>query len=244
MVKRGRGDDSSRSLRLASTLASPSGDGAVPTNKKKKKREHGGEHGGNGSGVFPTVSTAALVGEASSPKEKKKRKKEKEKRRHQDDARVSAAPGDEAAPCHKEKKERNSEGYGAVAGAAQAASARSRNLNWTVDAPVTWLGEHPFVADPGDHAETPFRAYADVAPILAKLAATIGVANESLNIYDPYYCEGSVARHLAHLGFRSVYNRNEDFYQTIADKRVMPSTAVQVARVESSRHGGCAGPGA
>ena len=242
-MKRDRGDDSSRS-----TLASPSGDGpsgdkAVPTNKTKKKRELGGERGGDsGSGVFPTVSTAAPVGAASSPKEKKKKKKKK--RRHQDDARVSAAPGDEAAPCHKEKKERNAEGYGAVAGAAQAASARSRNLNWTVDAPVTWLGEHPFVADPGDHAETPFRAYADVAPILAKLAATIGVANESLKIYDPYYCEGSVARHLAHLGFSSVYNRNEDFYQAIADKRVMPSTAVLVARVESSRHCGCAGPGA
>ena len=37
---------------------------------------------------------------------------------------------------------------------------------------------------------------------------------------DPYFCEGSVVRHLGKLGFTSVYNRNEDFYAVVAAGRV------------------------
>jgi hypothetical protein len=32
-----------------------------------------------------------------------------------------------------------------------------------------------------------------------------------LRIYDPYYCDGSVIRNLAELGFTNVYNKKEDF---------------------------------
>ena len=39
------------------------------------------------------------------------------------------------------------------------ASMKSRELSWSIERPVTWKGEHPFSADPGDHAETPFDAY-------------------------------------------------------------------------------------
>ena len=44
----------------------------------------------------------------------------------------------------------------------------------------------------------------------------MGRAPEELRIYDPYYCNGAVVHHLGALGFRHVYNRNEDFYQAQA----------------------------
>ena len=78
------------------------------------------------------------------------------------------------------------------------------------------MSEHPFAADPGDHCETPIEAYADIAPLLRGLAFDLGKTPETLRIYDPYYCEGSVVRHLGSLGFSSVHNVNEDFYANIA----------------------------
>ncbi|ELR18880.1 uncharacterized protein ACA1_037140 [Acanthamoeba castellanii str. Neff] len=96
--------------------------------------------------------------------------------------------------------------------------------------------EHPFEADPRDHAETPFQAYRDIAPLLRALAqrlygSVVGDANDDadggvaaasrqLRIYDPYFCEGSMVAYLARLGFTNVYNRNEDFYGVVAAGRV------------------------
>ena len=37
-------------------------------------------------------------------------------------------------------------------------------------------------------------------------------------LHDPYYCEGSMVAHLNALGFESVYNENEDFYERVATK--------------------------
>jgi hypothetical protein len=98
---------------------------------------------------------------------------------------------------------------------------------------------HPFEADPRDHAETPFQAYRDIAPLLRALAqrlygsvvsganhdddtggTTLAAASRQLRIYDPYYCEGSMVAYLARLGFTNVYNRNEDFYAVVAAGRV------------------------
>ena len=75
-------------------------------------------------------------------------------------------------------------------------------------------------AAPGDHAETPLCAYRDIAPILSHLAARLRKPCSQLKIYDPYYCKGAVAAHLSALGFKSVYNRNEDFYQVVAQQTV------------------------
>lgn len=33
-----------------------------------------------------------------------------------------------------------------------------------------------------------------------------------MKIYDPYFCDGSVVKHLSSLGFESVYNKKEDCY--------------------------------
>ena len=77
------------------------------------------------------------------------------------------------------------------------------------------LPAHPFVADPHDHAETPFEAYQDIEPILFRLATLLGrtkAGATALRLYDPFYCAGSVKRHLGRLGFDSVRNDNVDFY--------------------------------
>ena len=74
---------------------------------------------------------------------------------------------------------------------------------------------HPFDVDEADHCETPFQAYRDIEPFLFQIALRLKKPKEKLRIYDPYYCEGSVAKHLAKLGFTNVYNANEDFYACI-----------------------------
>ena len=79
---------------------------------------------------------------------------------------------------------------------------------------------HPFDVDPNDHCETSPAAYAHIAPLLRLLAAALGTTPERLAIYDPYFCAGSVTRHLAAQGFPRVHNRNEDAYATIASGRV------------------------
>ena len=79
---------------------------------------------------------------------------------------------------------------------------------------------HPFDADPNDHCETSPAAYAHIAPLLRLLAAALGTTPEQLAIYDPYFCAGSVTRHLAAQGFPRVHNHNEDCYATIAAGRV------------------------
>lgn len=43
---------------------------------------------------------------------------------------------------------------------------------------------------------------------------------ESLSIYDPYFCAGSIITHLNGLGFTNVHNRNEDFYAAVEANRV------------------------
>jgi hypothetical protein len=70
----------------------------------------------------------------------------------------------------------------------------------------------PTVAD--DHCESPVEAYADIAPFLKHLQEHNPDGHANLRIYDPYYCDGSVIRHLASLGFPNVYNRKEDCYET------------------------------
>ena len=78
---------------------------------------------------------------------------------------------------------------------------------------------HPFEVDDADHCETPFQAYQDVEPFLFRVALALKKPKAKLRIYDPYFCEGSVKKHLARLGFESVYNEDEDFYAVAASGR-------------------------
>ena len=72
-----------------------------------------------------------------------------------------------------------------------------------------------FIADQQDHCETAPEAYADVSFLLKATASALNIPQPQLKIYDPYYCNGAVKNHLAALGFDTVYNANEDFYQVL-----------------------------
>eukprot|EP00571_Detonula_confervacea_P003722 CAMPEP_0172319156 /NCGR_PEP_ID=MMETSP1058-20130122/36973_1 /TAXON_ID=83371 /ORGANISM="Detonula confervacea, Strain CCMP 353" /LENGTH=322 /DNA_ID=CAMNT_0013034149 /DNA_START=9 /DNA_END=977 /DNA_ORIENTATION=+ len=78
----------------------------------------------------------------------------------------------------------------------------------------------PFQADPDDHCETSPVAYKHIAPLLNFIAERLGKKPHELEIYDPYYCAGGMVPHLAKLGFPKVYNKCEDFYEVISQKRV------------------------
>ena len=74
---------------------------------------------------------------------------------------------------------------------------------------------YPFATDFCDHFETPKRAYADVA---AAIDALTNKQRSETRIYDPYYCDGAVKRHLRELGFSNTKNDKVDFYATKAYK--------------------------
>lgn len=71
-----------------------------------------------------------------------------------------------------------------------------------------------FSSDFLDHFETPLAAYRDIEEALDAVARGLGKSRASLRVYDPYYCRGAAARHLAALGFSDVHNANEDFYSS------------------------------
>ena len=123
----------------------------------------------------------------------------------------------------KEKKKKRAAGTGAASvaanpGAGKRAGGVGEEENVLGDACDAGGGDgsFPYDADPSDHAETPDEAYADVAPLLERLAQSLGKTKETVRIYDPYYCNGGVIRRLKRHGFLRVYNRREDFYDKVA----------------------------
>ena len=86
---------------------------------------------------------------------------------------------------------------------------------------------HAFEAAPEDHCESPPEAYADIAPVLCWLAGRLGRRKHGpggkgrarLRVWDPYFCDGAVARHLGSQGFPRVHNENEDFYTVLREGR-------------------------
>lgn len=96
-----------------------------------------------------------------------------------------------------------------------------------LDAPPTPDTPLPFAVNAADHCETPATAYADIAPVLSWLAASLGKTEAKLAIYDPYFCDGGVKRRLGALGFRNVYHEREDFY-AVRDAGTVPEYDVLV----------------
>lgn len=80
--------------------------------------------------------------------------------------------------------------------------------------------------DEADHAETPLKAYEDVARFLDAVASSLGKDRGTLKIYDPYFCMGNVVKQLGSLGFYNVYNQPVDFYA--AQKASLPEYDVLV----------------
>jgi hypothetical protein len=77
-----------------------------------------------------------------------------------------------------------------------------------------------FVVDDTDHCETPASAYSDLLPLLDACCRIFGKNRRALRIYDPYYCNGAVIRHLGNIGFMDVYNQCEDFYSVQAADKI------------------------
>lgn len=72
---------------------------------------------------------------------------------------------------------------------------------------------HPHVSSRWtDHCETPFDAFRDIEPLLFRIAQALGKTKESLAIYDPYFCEGTMVAHMRKLGFTNVHNVDQDCY--------------------------------
>ena len=87
--------------------------------------------------------------------------------------------------------------------------------------------EFPFQTDPDDHCESPADSYRDIEPILKALVTSNRDADQ-LAIYDPYYCNGSVIRHLSDIGFSNVYNKKEDCYKTWSQDTTQPYPSFDV----------------
>merc|ERR1712232_740924 len=107
-------------------------------------------------------------------------------------------------------------------GLANWARAYKNNFTRLVTRPVTLKINHPFQADDADHCETSLQAYEDIAPFLDLVASQLGKSRNTLSIFDPYFCVGTMKKRLMSLGFNTVYNECEDFYSLIREGRVPP----------------------
>ena len=56
--------------------------------------------------------------------------------------------------------------------------------------------------------------------MLQTFAKQLKKPKEELKIYDPYYCDGKIAKDLGELGYTDVYNKCEDFGKVLKDKKV------------------------
>lgn len=83
--------------------------------------------------------------------------------------------------------------------------------------------DYPYPVDHDDHCESPLEAYQDIKHLLDLHSRDVCQKTaEEFVVYDPYFCEGSVVKRLTTVGYPNVYNRKEDFYQTIR-LRAIPS---------------------
>lgn len=148
-----------------------------------------------------TAAETSAVADAGTAITKAQKRKLQKKR-----AKVTAMAEREAADAeraaHKEAR--------TIEKAARAAAAPAPSVPHPVPEALA------FSAAEDDHCETAPEAYSDIAPILSMLAARLGKTPATLRIYDPYFCNGAVVRHLNSLGYDRVHNVNEDFYAVLA----------------------------
>ena len=104
----------------------------------------------------------------------------------------------------------------------------------------------PFETDPDDHCESPLEAYQDIVPLLqavadCHIASARGKSKKSMpsrnvRIYDPYFCNGGVVKHLNQLGFPNVHNQMDDCYQVWQNSTRYPDFDVLVTNPPYSSH--------
>lgn len=115
------------------------------------------------------------------------------------------APVEEASN-QSQKKKKKSKNKGGKAPAAPAV--------------VEPANDYPYPVVPDDHCESPMEAYQDIEHFLIVIAKSLGKTKESLRIFDPYFCEGSMKERLAAIGFPNVTNEKKDFYESIMSDTV------------------------
>lgn len=166
---------------------------------KKHRHRANNSHSAAAAPAAPAAAEAADGAISKAQKRKLQKKRAKEAARAQHDAEAKARADQKA-----ERK------------AARAAAAPAASEPHPVPQPLA------FAAAEDDHCETAPEAYAHVAGLLRETARALGIEPSALRIYDPYFCNGAVARHLAALGFPLVHNRNEDFYEVVSAGAVPP----------------------
>ena len=82
--------------------------------------------------------------------------------------------------------------------------------------------QYPFHMHSDNHYETSLRTYQHIASFLDLVASQLGKNRSTLSIFDPYFCAGTMKEHLRSLGFHTVYNECEDFYNLICEAHVPP----------------------
>lgn len=82
------------------------------------------------------------------------------------------------------------------------------------------LDDYPYTVNDDDHCETPVEAYSDISTFLSRISVMVKKTNETLKIFDPYHCEGSVISRLGSIGFKTVHNEKEDFYASILNDEI------------------------
>lgn len=86
----------------------------------------------------------------------------------------------------------------------------------TPSSPPTKAPTNLFEVIDSDCAETPLIAYKHIAPLLKSVSRAKKKTPSTLNIYDPFYASPNLTKRLASIGFSSVYNRQEDFYDPLS----------------------------
>lgn len=89
-----------------------------------------------------------------------------------------------------------------------------------INEPEDAVNDYPYFVDDSDHCESPLEAYSDISLFLNKIALSIKKTNDDVRIYDPYYCEGKMKENLNSLGFNTVHNEKEDFYENILNEDI------------------------
>lgn len=97
---------------------------------------------------------------------------------------------------------------------------KSKGGTQVAPAPVDPANDYPYPVVPDDHCESPMEAYQDIEHFLVVIAKSMGKTKESLRIFDPYFCEGSMKERLAAIGFPNVTNEKRDFYESIMTNTV------------------------
>jgi hypothetical protein len=113
------------------------------------------------------------------------------------------SPDAEAVVSKKKKKKSHKQDTHSANGAGHAPDSHSA------------VSDYPYPVVPDDHCESPLEAYQDISCFLSAIAESLGKGRGELRIFDPYFCEGSMKKRLAALGFTNVYNEKKDFYESI-----------------------------